>query len=166
MLECVGENNVFENKVSIRTILLIVGSCLFAILANISTFSLAGKSSSTTHQVIDHLKGVILLIFGYTFFPSTWPNTWRTIRAIIGIIIAFCGVFWYSFIKNSSKLPAEKGEPNIEQHVSNYQLSDSSEAKEVVSAIPSSELPLEEDVDRPDSKGSISYYLRLLFRFE
>lgn len=91
-----GKSFFGESNLDSITILLLLGTCFFAIGVNIATFGLIGKTSSITYQVVGHLKTVLLLIFGYIFFPSKWESKMQMIRAILGICIALAGVFMYT----------------------------------------------------------------------
>ena len=97
--ELPGPSGFYNTSFSLVDICLILGTCIFAIGVNMSTFGLIGKTSSITYQVVGHAKTVLLLIFGYIFFPSKWENTFQMIRALSGIIIALIGVFMYTKVK-------------------------------------------------------------------
>lgn len=91
-----GKSFFGQPYLDMTTILLLAGTCFFAIGVNIATFGLIGKTSSVTYQVVGHLKTVLLLIFGYIFFPSKWDSKMQMIRAILGICTALAGVFLYT----------------------------------------------------------------------
>lgn len=97
--ENIGENTFIKSGFGPKKILLIMGTCSFAISTNIATFSLIGKSSSITYQVVGHVKTILLLVFGYIFFPSKWESQQQMFKAISGIIIALIGVFLYTKVK-------------------------------------------------------------------
>lgn len=65
---------LLNKKVSLANLdsmsfLLVLLACFFFIRVNIATFGLNGKTLFITYQVIGHLKIILLLIFGYIFFP-------------------------------------------------------------------------------------------------
>lgn len=84
------------NQINRTAFIRLIGTCVLAIGVNLSTFGLIGKTSSITYQVVGHIKTILLLILGYIFFPSKWESTSQMIRAIVGICIAFVGVFLYT----------------------------------------------------------------------
>ncbi|OHT13512.1 phosphate translocator protein [Tritrichomonas foetus] len=98
-LENIGENTFAMSLFSYNDIILILFTCFFAIGVNVATFGLIGKTSSVTYQVVGHAKTVLLLIFGYIFFPSQWESTFQMIRAMAGIVIALIGVFMYTKVR-------------------------------------------------------------------
>ena len=106
ILEGTGENSFMTYTYNFETIIYMLLTCFFAVGVNIATFGLIGKTSSVTYQVVGHFKTVLLLIFGYIFFPSRFENQAQKIKAISGIIIALFGVFYYTKVKlDSSKRP-------------------------------------------------------------
>lgn len=107
-LEATGENGFMNALFTIKAISFIMGTCVFAIGVNLSTFSLIGKTSSVTYQVIGHFKTILLLVFGYIFFPSKWKSSAQMIKAYTGIVIALLGVFCYTKAKlDAQKRPTE-----------------------------------------------------------
>jgi solute carrier family 35 protein E3 len=98
-LENVGENSFAAAEFDVSDICLILATCVFAIGVNVSTFQLIGKTSSVTYQVVGHAKTVLLLVFGYVFFPSPWESTAQMVRALVGILVALLGVFAYTKVK-------------------------------------------------------------------
>lgn len=106
-----GKSFFAEPNLDSITISLLLGTCFFAIGVNIATFGLIGKTSSITYQVVGHLKTILLLIFGYIFFPSKWESKTQMLRAIFGICIALAGVFMYSAARlNEQKKRFEESE--------------------------------------------------------
>jgi solute carrier family 35 protein E3 len=98
-LENLGENSFSTADFTFAEIGLILATCIFAIGVNVSTFQLIGKTSGVTYQVVGHAKTVLLLVFGYIFFPSPWESTAQMVRAIVGIAVALLGVFAYTKVK-------------------------------------------------------------------
>lgn len=99
LLENISDDSFATSELSLNDIFLLLGTCFFAIGVNMATFGLIGKTSSVTYQVVGHVKTILLLIFGYIFFPSPWESTSQMLRAVSGIIIALIGVFMYTKIR-------------------------------------------------------------------
>jgi solute carrier family 35 protein E3 len=78
---------------------------------NVATFSLIGRTSSVTYQVVGHAKTILLLILGYVFFPSPWESKAQRLRAILGIVVALIGVFLYSRVR----LDIQKEQQRLEE---------------------------------------------------
>ncbi|KAH0787544.1 phosphate translocator protein [Histomonas meleagridis] len=118
-LENIGENTFISASFDKTDVLLILGTCVFAVGVNIATFGLIGKTSSVTYQVVGHAKTVLLLVFGYIFFPSKWESTAQCVRAISGIVIALIGVFYYTKVKldlaSQSQMLKEEKQPFLEE---------------------------------------------------
>lgn len=106
VLEFLGPKNIFKNEWTLWNLLFLFGTCLFAIGVNVSTFQLIGRTSSITYQVVGHFKTILLLVFGFIFFPTPWESTFSMIRAYAGVVIALVGVFWYSAVKDDK--PSQK----------------------------------------------------------
>lgn len=98
-LENIGEGSFAMARFAFGEMGLMLATCVFAIGVNVSTFQLIGKTSSITYQVIGHAKTVLLLVFGYLFFPSPWESTEQQVRAMMGIVLALFGVFMYTKVK-------------------------------------------------------------------
>ena len=109
IFEARGPDGFLEAKFSRKSVLFILGTCFFAIGVNLSTFSLIGKTSSVSYQVIGHFKTVLLLVFGYIFFPSKWKSSKQMYKAYTGIVIALLGVFCYT----KAKLDAQKTQESL-----------------------------------------------------
>ena len=109
VFEARGESGFFAAKFSRKSVMFILGTCFFAIGVNLSTFSLIGKTSSVTYQVIGHFKTVLLLVFGYIFFPSKWKSSMQMYKAYAGIVVALIGVFCYT----KAKLDAQKAQESL-----------------------------------------------------
>lgn len=108
-MENTGPNNFASAEFSLADIGLMLATCVFAIGVNVATFGLIGKTSSVTYQVVGHAKTVLLLIFGYIFFPSKWESVSQMVRALGGIVIALVGVFMYTKVRlDLQKKPADE----------------------------------------------------------
>jgi solute carrier family 35 protein E3 len=98
-LENIGPGSFALAKFALTEMALMLATCVFAIGVNVSTFQLIGKTSSITYQVIGHAKTVLLLVFGYLFFPSPWESTEQQVRAMMGIVLALFGVLMYTKVR-------------------------------------------------------------------
>ena len=126
-LENIGENTFISAEFDKIDIILILGTCLFAVCVNIATFGLIGKTSSVTYQVVGHAKTVLLLILGYIFFPSKWESTAQFVRAITGIIIALIGMFYYTKVKiDLGNQKKEEEQPFLHEKDSLHDIQESS----------------------------------------
>ncbi|KAK9678711.1 hypothetical protein RND81_11G228600 [Saponaria officinalis] len=76
-------------------------SCTIAIGTNLSQFICIGRFSAVTFQVLGHMKTILVLILGFTFFGKEGLN-WHV---VLGMIIAICGMVWYG---NASSKPGGK----------------------------------------------------------
>merc|ERR1712187_1058900 len=61
--------------------------CGLAVLMNLSTYGLIGKTSPVTYQVIGQFKTCLIVGFGYIFFDAKGPALWLAIR-FSGVAIA------------------------------------------------------------------------------
>ena len=84
---------------------LILLSCLLAVSANAHSFALIGRTSAVTFQVVGHGKTILILVFGYVFFPL--PATWEFIYNVIAVTVAVFGVVLYSSVKANESLGAD-----------------------------------------------------------
>ena len=107
LFEATGENGFLSASISMNDCLLMLSTCIFAVGVNVSTFNLIGKTSSITYQVVGHFKTILLLVFGYIFFPSNWESTFQMIKAYAGIVIALTGVILYNRAKSVAKKPSD-----------------------------------------------------------
>lgn len=89
-------------------------SCLIAVLVNFSTFLVIGKTSPVTYQVLGHLKTCLVLGFGYTLLHDPF-----TARNILGILIAIVGMGLYSyFCTIETRRKHDGDDPSLAQVVS------------------------------------------------
>ncbi|XP_074264284.1 UDP-rhamnose/UDP-galactose transporter 4-like [Silene latifolia] len=79
----------------------IILSCIIAIGTNLSQFICIGRFSAVSFQVIGHMKTILVLILGFTFFGKEGLN-WHV---VVGMMIAILGMIWYS---NASTKPGGK----------------------------------------------------------
>eukprot|EP00243_Klebsormidium_subtile_P002732 TRINITY_DN15529_c0_g1_i1.p1 TRINITY_DN15529_c0_g1~~TRINITY_DN15529_c0_g1_i1.p1 ORF type:complete len:348 (+),score=66.76 TRINITY_DN15529_c0_g1_i1:263-1306(+) len=81
----------FDYTTTVEAVILL--SCTIAILVNLSTFLVLGKTSPVTYQVLGHLKTCLVLALGFVAFKT--PVTFRN---ILGICIALGGMVYYSYV--------------------------------------------------------------------
>ncbi|KAK9670530.1 hypothetical protein RND81_13G207700 [Saponaria officinalis] len=79
----------------------LIFSCTIAIGTNLSQFICIGRFSAVTFQVLGHMKTILVLILGFTFFGKEGLN-WHV---VLGMIIAIMGMIWYG---NASSKPGGK----------------------------------------------------------
>lgn len=81
-------------------IIRIATSCLFAVGVNVSNYVVLGKTSPLTYQVLGHLKTVLILVLGFTFFKKPVDT-----RNVIGIAVAMLGVIFYTELRRRQSAP-------------------------------------------------------------
>lgn len=79
-------------------VLLIVSSSLMALSVNIFNWSLIGRTSPVTFQVVGNAKTVFTLLFGLILVPSSVPFT-RLLKHVFGLAVAVVGVCVYGDVK-------------------------------------------------------------------
>lgn len=118
-LELTGKENFFQNDFSKHALMVMISTCVLSVFSNVSGFGLIGKTSGISFQVVGHFKTILLLIVGYIFFPSDWPDDGTKYKALGGIFVALIGVFWYSYLKlhlhESNDHPEEEQIKSIDQ---------------------------------------------------
>mmetsp|Transcript_40471 Transcript_40471/g.115753 ORF Transcript_40471/g.115753 Transcript_40471/m.115753 type:complete len:313 (+) Transcript_40471:322-1260(+) len=80
----------------------ILACCGIAVVMNISTYGILGKTSPVTYQVLGQLKTCLIIGFGYLFFDAKVPANWLLVR-FSGAVVAMAGILSYAFIKNSEQ---------------------------------------------------------------
>jgi len=71
-----------------------MGTCIFALLVNFTSFGLIGQTGPVAYAVVGHAKTIFTIFLGMLLFPS--EGTRATIRAdIIGCGVAMIGVIAY-----------------------------------------------------------------------
>merc|ERR1711920_1187398 len=83
-------------------ILWIMACCGIAVVMNISTYGLLGKTSPVTYQVLGQLKTCLIVGLGYVFFDAKVPVNWLIIR-FTGVAIAVVGILSYAVCKNTEQ---------------------------------------------------------------
>jgi len=80
----------------------IVACCCIAVVMNVSTYGILGKTSPVTYQVLGQLKTCLIIGFGFFFFDARGPVFWLCVR-FTGVGIAILGILRYVLIKNSEQ---------------------------------------------------------------
>ncbi|CAL5368132.1 unnamed protein product [Camellia sinensis] len=86
---------------TLASTLFILLSCTIAIGTNLSQFICISRFTAVSFQVIGHMKTVLVLILGFTFFGKEGLN----LQVVLGMIIAIVGMIWYG---NASSKPGGK----------------------------------------------------------
>ena len=60
--------NLINFQYTTPCIIRIIVSCVFALGVNVSNYIVLGKTNPLTYQVLGHLKTVLILVLGFTFF--------------------------------------------------------------------------------------------------
>jgi len=81
---------------NLATACLILVSCFFALLVNLSTFLVIGKTSPITYNVLGHFKLTVILVLGFVLF--SYPLDYKNLT---GIAMTLLGVFYYTHLKTS-----------------------------------------------------------------
>lgn len=92
---------LFTSSKRNKTVHLIFGTCMLALLVNFSSFGLIGNTSPTTFQVVGHAKTCLVLLGGFLLFPITM-STEELYYNIAGVSVAMVGVVLYGHVKMRS----------------------------------------------------------------
>ena len=85
------------------TMWLVLATCFIALLVNLSSFGLIGKTSAVTFQVVGHAKTCLVLAGGYLFFPAHGKhNQEQLYHNIMGVSVAMVGVVLYGHLQHAS----------------------------------------------------------------
>lgn len=88
----------------------LVGCCLIAVVMNLSTYALLGKTSPVTYQVIGQVKMILIVSFGYMFFDhkaASLSPAWLMFR-FVGVGVASSGILAYGVLKTQEQKIAAK----------------------------------------------------------
>ena len=85
-----GGDKVWEYEFHVPSVTLLVISCGFAGLVNLSQFMCIGRFSAVSFQVLGHIKTVLVLGLGFYLFDAV-----ITMRNLAGIGFALCGMVAY-----------------------------------------------------------------------
>lgn len=98
--DCSGPDNLFNHKYETTEVVLVIASALIAVLVNMSSMTLIGKTSAVTYQVVGHAKTCLILISGFVFAPpSDTAEGLALIKNVFGVCVGLAGVFAYSYYK-------------------------------------------------------------------
>ncbi|XP_044502383.1 UDP-rhamnose/UDP-galactose transporter 4-like [Mangifera indica] len=86
---------------TLTSMFFIILSCSIAVGTNLSQFICIGRFTAVSFQVLGHMKTILVLILGFTFFGKEGLN----LHVILGMIIAVLGMIWYG---NASSKPGGK----------------------------------------------------------
>ena len=86
-------------------------SSILAFLVNLSIFLVIGRTSPVSYNVLGHGKLCIILLSGYLIFGDAY-----SIKNLIGVLMAICGIVWYTHLKLQPATP-EKPEKNEEEKI-------------------------------------------------
>nr|CAD1817372.1 unnamed protein product [Ananas comosus var. bracteatus] len=112
---------------TVPSVLFIISSCSIAVGTNLSQFICIGRFSAVSFQVIGHMKTILVLILGFTFFGKEGLN----FHVVLGMILAVIGMVWYG---NASAKPGGKERrsyPVVERLQKPVSSSDSKAVEEV-----------------------------------
>eukprot|EP00802_Teleaulax_amphioxeia_P022061 Tamp_22473.p1 GENE.Tamp_22473~~Tamp_22473.p1 ORF type:complete len:344 (+),score=55.33 Tamp_22473:46-1077(+) len=87
----------FDNNYT--DVALIALTCLIAMVMNVTSFGLIGKTSATTFQVVGHAKTCLIIASGFIFYPPPYFSM-TEVKNLLGICIAIVGMILYGHIKN------------------------------------------------------------------
>eukprot|EP00293_Proteomonas_sulcata_P011131 CAMPEP_0184288760 /NCGR_PEP_ID=MMETSP1049-20130417/1231_1 /TAXON_ID=77928 /ORGANISM="Proteomonas sulcata, Strain CCMP704" /LENGTH=315 /DNA_ID=CAMNT_0026595283 /DNA_START=216 /DNA_END=1163 /DNA_ORIENTATION=+ len=95
-------------------VILLVLSCLIALMMNVTSYSLLGKTSVVTFQVVGHAKTCLILVIGFLFFTKT-INV-QVVKNMFGLAIALTGMLLYGHLKSieSVKSTGEEAEDCVD----------------------------------------------------
>ena len=91
-------NKLTQFQFTSGCILRIIASCVLAVGVNISNYLVLGKLGPLTYQVLGHLKTIVIIVIGFTFFYHPIDT-----RNLIGIFVAFIGVVIYTELDRKQK---------------------------------------------------------------
>ena len=98
-------NLVGELMLPSNFVVLMVSS-VFALMVNLTSMALIGKTSAVTYQVVGHLKTALVLLGGVILYPSS-ENFDAQLKHMGGAVIAMIGVVWYSKIKHDESVSVD-----------------------------------------------------------
>jgi len=88
----------------------LVACCAIAVVMNLSTYTLLGKTSPVTYQVIGQVKTCLIVTFGYYVFDSKAPSVstaWLIFR-FAGVAVASSGILSYGVLKTREQNEIEQ----------------------------------------------------------
>ncbi|CAH9123227.1 unnamed protein product [Cuscuta epithymum] len=98
------DKSVAAYHYTVTSVLFIAFSCTIAIGTNLSQFICISRFTAVSFQVLGHMKTILVLILGFTFFGREGLN----LHVVVGMAIAIAGMIWYG---NASSKPKERIQP-------------------------------------------------------
>ncbi|CAF1709998.1 BnaC03g60580D [Brassica napus] len=86
---------------SFISLFFLILSCSIAVGTNLSQFICIGRFTAVSFQVLGHMKTILVLVLGFTFFGKEGLN----MQVVLGMLIAILGMIWYG---NASSKPGGK----------------------------------------------------------
>ncbi|KAJ0252441.1 UDP-rhamnose/UDP-galactose transporter 4 [Hirschfeldia incana] len=86
---------------SFTSLFFLILSCSIAVGTNLSQFICIGRFTAVSFQVLGHMKTILVLVLGFTFFGKEGLN----MQVVLGMLIAILGMIWYG---NASSKPGGK----------------------------------------------------------
>mmetsp|Transcript_44765 Transcript_44765/g.127830 ORF Transcript_44765/g.127830 Transcript_44765/m.127830 type:complete len:320 (-) Transcript_44765:127-1086(-) len=93
---------LLEHKLRTEDALWICACCGLAVVMNVSTYGLLGRTSPVTYQVIGQLKTCLIVSLGYVLFDAKVPPFWLAVR-FSGAGIAMVGILSYGVLKTEEQ---------------------------------------------------------------
>jgi solute carrier family 35 protein E3 len=93
-----GTRNIMTHEFHSGEVVLIIASAFIAVLVNMSSMNLIGKTSPVSYQVVGHAKTCLILATGF-FFMTDVSDTLQMLKNLMGVVIGLLGVFAYSYYK-------------------------------------------------------------------
>ena len=110
----VGEGNFMTYEFSLLDIVILLGTCFFAVFSNISCFSVIANSSAVTFQVLGHVKTILIITASAFLFPMNIDTIFQKILAVIGAICALIGaLLYYKALRSNINLDVDESKPFI-----------------------------------------------------
>jgi solute carrier family 35, member E3 len=97
-----GNEDIWSHPYSLTEFVVIFATCVLAIILNYSTIGVIGKTSAVTMQFVNQAKTVLIIAISFVLFPKPM-STDRIVWLVIGLVLVFLGVGWYTKLKNSGK---------------------------------------------------------------
>ncbi|KAL6768234.1 CGL7 [Auxenochlorella protothecoides x Auxenochlorella symbiontica] len=94
---------VFHYTLTHGALVWLIGSCILAVLVNITQFMCLGRFSAVSFQVLGHSKTVMVLLGGWLFLGDELSP-----RKLLGMTLAVAGMVWYGKASAAAPVPASK----------------------------------------------------------
>jgi hypothetical protein len=93
------DTDIWGHPYSSGELLIVLCTCVLAVLLNYTTIALIGKTSAVAMQFVNQSKTVLIIAMGFVLFPIKMALG-RTLLLMLGLCFVFSGVAWYTYIKN------------------------------------------------------------------